>query len=522
MKRKLLVCSILAALALPGARSSAQDFRDALRYSQQYPEGTARSLAMGNAMVALGGDMGALSVNPAASGVYRYSELVLTPSLTFTHTEADYLNTVSSAGRTRAGLSNIGYVGTFSTGRKNRGLINWNLAIAFNRNNSFTSRMTAAGRTAQSSWLSSLAQNTGGIHARSLDLNDYNDPYARNLPWNSVLGWNTSLLDTLPDSGSDYLAATENLSGYNIIIGGDLDQRFSREASGNISEAILNFGGNFSNKFFFGINIGVQSIWYKYDETYSESAVNPSDFQSGFLHFTHRYHQRTSGTGINLKAGFIYLPVKGLRLGASISTPTWTYLYEEWEMRMSSAFSDGYSQSLTSPLGTYNYRVNTPFRWNAGAAYTFGSAGAVSVDYERVDYSRMKMIDPGDDFEFSSENQQIRNMFRASGILRIGAEVRVLPQLAIRAGYQLYSDSYREIPQDNQTAQERKTNTSLGSLGLGYASRKGFFADLAYQQYMKKNSETFSLYDDIVSQPAPAGTAQTGCGKLLLSLGFRF
>ena len=50
--------------------------------SQQNREGTARSVAMGNAFTALGGDMGSISINPASSAVYRYSEFSITPSIT--------------------------------------------------------------------------------------------------------------------------------------------------------------------------------------------------------------------------------------------------------------------------------------------------------------------------------------------------------------------------------------------------------------------------------------------------------
>lgn len=525
--KKILTYSMITMLAFSGGSMYAQDINDALRYSQQYNDGTARSVSMGNAMVALGGDPGALSINPASSGVYRYSELVFTPSMTFTDSKADYLGTRTSDNRSRFGVSNFGYVGSFATGRKNSGLINWNIAIAFNRINNFTSRMSATGRTAQSSWLASLAQSTAGIYGQSLDINSQRDPFAQNLPWNSILGWNTSLLDTLPDSGYDYMGATENLEGYNIVIGGELDQRFSRESTGNVSEAILNFGGNISNKLFFGVNIGIQSIWYEYNEYYSETAVNPADFNSQFRHFSHSYHQSTSGTGVNLKAGIIYLPVKGLRLGASISTPTWTYLYQKWETRMTSDFTDGYNQDLLSPLGTYNYRVNTPFRWNAGAAYTFGKIGVLSADYERVNYSKMKMFDRDDNtFIFNEENQYIANSFKASNILRAGAEIRVHPQFSIRAGYQLYNDTFRDIAAIDENTipvyQDRKINTNIGSLGIGYASESGFFADLAYQQQMKKSDDKFYLYDDTPAQPAPEGVNKSGYWKLLISLGFRF
>ena len=66
---------------LIGTSLHAQNMWDAYRYSQQFNEGTARSVAMGNASVALGGDMGNISINPAASGVYRYHEFVITPHL---------------------------------------------------------------------------------------------------------------------------------------------------------------------------------------------------------------------------------------------------------------------------------------------------------------------------------------------------------------------------------------------------------------------------------------------------------
>ena len=57
MFRKFTLC---AALLLFGTAAIAQNAYDALRFSEQYQEGTARSVAMGNAFTALGGDMGGM------------------------------------------------------------------------------------------------------------------------------------------------------------------------------------------------------------------------------------------------------------------------------------------------------------------------------------------------------------------------------------------------------------------------------------------------------------------------------
>lgn len=504
------------AVVFAGVAAYAQNAYDALRYSEQFSEGTARSVAMGNAFVALGGDMGGLSVNPASSAVYRYSEFVFTPSITVSGMESDYLGWSSSANKTRAGIANLGFVGSYNTGRRS-GLVNWSVGLVLNKQNNYTNTRKVFGRTDESSWLASLAYNTDGIYAPDMDLADYNDPfYLSNASWNSILGWNTSLLDTLPGTSDMYYAATENLNGDEISVGGELAQRFNAVSTGNVTEAVINWGGNFSNKLFVGVNLGIQSILYKYEESYSEEAGNSSDFMSGFRYFNAGYRYKATGTGINLKAGFIYLPTEWLRVGASISTPTWMYLSEEWENGMYSEFDDGYRQNITSPLGTYNYRLNTPFRWNAGVALRIGNIGLLSADYESVDYSKAKLRDADYEFGYDVENSDINRLFAKQDVVRVGAEVNVNPAFAVRGGYQYYSSPYTDGSSDDAL--------NVGSVGIGYVAPWGasdFFIDVTYQQKLHSGREEFSLYDN-TTIAAPAGTAKNSNWKLLVSLGFRF
>ena len=64
MKKLLILIALMAPFALAG-----QNAWDAMRYSQVNYQGTARSLALGNAVTALGGDFGSITLNPAASAV---------------------------------------------------------------------------------------------------------------------------------------------------------------------------------------------------------------------------------------------------------------------------------------------------------------------------------------------------------------------------------------------------------------------------------------------------------------------
>ena len=187
MFRKIILS---AALAFMGVSLMAQNVYDALRYSEQYSEGTARSVAMGNAFVALGGDMGAFSINPASSAVYRYGEIVFTPSVTVASSTADYLGSTQSASKVKPGIANVGFVTSVDTGREHTGLISWSAGLVFNKQNNYTYKQKIHGKTDQTSWLSSLAYNTDGIYAPSMDMGGkYNPFYDSAAGWNSILAW---------------------------------------------------------------------------------------------------------------------------------------------------------------------------------------------------------------------------------------------------------------------------------------------------------------------------------------------
>ena len=71
--RKTALIILLAAISSFAAL--AQTAYDAFLFSETNYEGTARTVAMGNAFTALGGDLGSISLNPAGSAVAKYSQV---------------------------------------------------------------------------------------------------------------------------------------------------------------------------------------------------------------------------------------------------------------------------------------------------------------------------------------------------------------------------------------------------------------------------------------------------------------
>jgi hypothetical protein len=511
-----LFLSLLIAVAL-----FAQTTDDALNLAQEYYEGTARSMAMGNAFTALGGDLGAISINPASSGVLRYSQITFTPSLTTTVHNTGYLGHTNSTKNTGLTVSNFGTVLSFDTGNYN-GLLNYSFGFVYNKKNSFRSGMAAEGTTNNSSMLSSIAAGLEGVDWQSIDLEKTTNPYVSSgASWPGILAWNTYVLAPLSflggkyaDVNDSYMASTENYNELTdeLQIGGDLRQRFNRKTRGSNEEFALNFGGNISDFLYFGMNLNIHTVNQTTEEYYEEVAVNPSDFQDGFVSMDNSFWLHTVGSGINFKAGVIVTPFAGLRLGATITTPTRYTLTDEWDYTMNTAFNNGNTYTGYTPTGTYAYKLTTPMRWSVGAAYTFLDKGLLSVDYEHVNYAATRFTEErGGAGNFADVDYAIEHTFTNAHILRVGAEIRATDFLSIRGGYQQYSPAVKGASSRNAY-----------SAGLGFNISPTFSIDLAWSR-LAGTTDTFQLYDDYSSAvTVPTGTNWHSMSKAVCTLAIKF
>lgn len=494
----------------------AQSAEDGLLFSQEEYEGTARTVAMGGAFTALGGDLGAVSFNPASSGVFRYSQFTFTPSTTKSRAISTYLGQDSKDKNRRLGVSNLGYVSSFDTGNYS-GLLNFNFGIVYNRKNNLNSIMSAVGSTDASSYLGSLAGGLEGTDFSMLDYSDgFNPYYDGYAPWAGIAAYNAYLVDLDGEWDDAYIGATENKDGNEIFTGGMIDQTYNRKTTGSVQEYALNFGANFNDNLYLGANLNLLSVEYDDEQKYSEFARHSSDFQSGWAGMSQTYKRTTTGSGINLKIGAIYTPLPGLRIGATLTTATLYNLTDKWHYTMrafydSSPLENHVSNTVQTPEGYFDYQVKAPMRWSVGAAYTFDDNGLISIDYEGVDYSSISMKDYlGNPNEFSYENSYIYQNFKASHVLRIGGEYWIASNFALRGGYTSYS-----------AAADYLNSRQYLSFGLGWKIDRSTTLDLAWQKRLEEN-EDFTLYDDYAGIAAPVGQLRNLQKKFLITLGFKF
>lgn len=538
--------SLIIAMAFAAVCSYAQTAYDALLFSENNYEGTARTVAMGNAFTALGGDLGSVTINPAGSAVAGYSQVTLTPGLTISASStkgvspyADgslpYFEKEIRSRITRLSMPNLGVTLNFDTHRKS-GLKNITLGFLMNRSAGWDEDVYASGTNNTTSFMGSMAYDAtvNGYFGADLGADDAYDY----MPWKPVVGYQSGMISTFGGYDDQFVGASEVIyDNGEVAVGGPLAQSYGRVVQGGKYDYVFNLGANISDFIYIGANLGISSLDYGYDEYFKENAVDPSDFEivmsNGdrlyFKEMNYRYSYSATGAGYYGKVGVIVTPGLGFRFGAAIQTPVVNKITEEWRMSGETYYTDaGYNAYAESPYGRGTYTMVSPFRANFGLAYALGQFGVVSADYEMCDYGQMRYRTGGVDRDYFEEvNNDIRERFGASHIVRIGAEVKPFSTIAIRAGYraatspELYDSWGEKIP---------VTTTQNVSFGLGYSSKNSFFADLAVRKTIMAE-EYFMPYADYMYDEdgyvlenayAPELMIRRNLWKVFLTFGWRF
>jgi len=563
----LLLCAAYAA--------SAQSAGLAMQFGSNSYYGTARTLGMGNAVTAVGVDLGSANINPAGLAVAGYSQVTVTPGVSICSGKSAYATSVGTTmgdySRARFEFPNFGLSLRFDTGLK-QGLRSFTFGFVSNVANNYLAEDYSTGtdnKTSMAGYYASVANATGMPGDIYNDKERYSTVNSRLYGWNTILAYDNKLINYNPDApaGSGYFGSNQKVSGSQAYVPGNLRQQSSSSTYGVKRDVIFNFGFNIDNCLYLGVNLGIPSLRYNYQESYMEAAVNPKDFPvrlqddlsvgdlTYFKSMTYSYFYSSVLTGVYGKFGVLWLPNEWLRLGFAGKTPTGYRISDSYQSDITTTVEDARQcvSGNPSPYGEYTYRYTSPFELNFGVAATFGHTALLSVDYEMTSYGTMFYSDPRNQGSakrygatFYDINKTISNFCGLSHFLRVGGEYNVLRFLAVRAGFNLLTSPekyYINGSGETVTMNEymaffedyEKGLLNLGrkfsnkevsrsySIGVGYNSGGTFFADLAARLTSLPNRcySPYGDYDNTVLSP----TVTLSGRKLIditLTVGFRF
>ncbi|MDY0102434.1 MAG: hypothetical protein RBS07_05810 [Lentimicrobium sp.] len=461
---------------------NAQNEIDALRYSRLNYSGSARFVAMGGAFGALGADFSTLSQNPAGIGLYRSSEISITPSIAITRTEADLNGNFREDSRYNFNLGNVGIVMAYDPTLQNSQSLWKNVQFGFglNRMANFNNRVNIESDNQLSSYLSSYVESANGVHPEDLGAFD------------TKLAYETELMFVVDSANWIYDIDKPN---------GGVNQRKSIDSKGSINEMVFTLGANYNDRIYLGATVGVPYIRYIENTSITETAL--ADDQTVFNSMTRTDYLETSGTGINFKFGLIFRATDWLRLGGAIHTPTfYSSMTDSYGATMRAKYDNGFTASQSAD-GVYDYELNTPMRAIGSIGFIVGKSGVISADYEYVDYAASRLRAP--DYDFYNENENIRNSYLEAHNLRFGTEWRY-GSVNFRGGYGISANPYKY-----------GTSSVMNSYSAGIGIReKGFFIDMAWvgSQY----DDEYYLYSGLVN----TATTTTFNNSFLLTLGVKY
>lgn len=507
---KPLALTLLAVTVFCGS-ASAQTDEDILRFSRyNYGFGTARSAAMGGAFASLGADLSSAVINPAGLGMYRRSEISISPSFTSANTEStnrDVLgNFKSKADKSRFAINNWG--AAFNVYNGSSGLTSMTLGFSYNKMIDFNSTTSVIGRSS-SSMIDAFGIQMAGSGIVPKKDSPLGFGYDFGL-WGAIMAYNTSLLDYDYDNNEYF---TKNLFDPDNAVFGS---RFRKMTTGSTGQYDLSAGFNISNKVYLGLGFGIQDITYKETASYGETPENNKNY--GLNNFNYTQQLRQDASAWNFKFGAIIRPVDELRIGLAIHTPTYISVDEYYNADMTAVYNDFPQTNDYVIAGDPNrYNLQTPARFIGGLSYTFGGMAIVSVDYERVWYNKMKMF--WDDW--NEEDLEITDVvaaaYKPANNIRAGLEVVATDNVFVRLGYAYYDSMY-----SNESMKDYG-KTSNYSGGLGY--RTGNWSlDVAYIYMQTKDAPAQIYHQSIGDFTAQSGifTAERFRHNVTLTASVRF
>ena len=304
-----------------------------------------------------------------------------------------------------------------------------------------------------------------------------------------------------------YVIDTSGVQYFSNVPYQSTDQLKTITTDGKIDEWVITAGGNYSNKLYIGASLGIQKLHYSEDASYKESYGDWFQFNQ-----TLNVH----GTGYNFKLGIIYKPVQILRIGAAIHTPTHYYINEDYYNTMDvqnpyypnqASFYPTDSLNNTLPTGTNKYQLITPFRFVGSVGLNLFKLAMISVDYEYLDYSNLRLRNGAYGYNYTSENDEIQNTYKSTFNLKTGAEVR-LSGIYLRGGFGYYGSPYKS----SEINKDAYYLSYSGGIGI---RESNYFFDIAY--VYTTHSENYALYPN-------SGFAKLDMAnqRVLATIGFRF
>jgi len=272
----------------------------------------------------------------------------------------------------------------------------------------------------------------------------------------------------------------------NVTPGGNYYQENSIYSNGYNGKLSFNAATSYKDKLYIGVNLNSHFTDYVQSTSFYESNRNTltTDYTVTNLRFNNNLH--TFGTGFSFQIGAIAKVTNEIRLGLAYDSPIWYNLSDELSQNVTAISANTVNElppDVVDPniINYYQpYELTTPSKITGSFAYIFGKTGLISLDYSLKNYT-CTQFEPENDPYFRDLNNEMSNILKTSGELRVGAEYKI-KEWSLRGGYRFEESPYK----DGTTIGD--LNSFSGGLGYNFGA---FKLDFSYTNAQRNSQQPF-------------------------------
>lgn len=537
-------------IATAGTRPlRAQSVGDALRFSETFPLGTARSLGVGNSMSALGADWSAVAANPAGLAAFRRNELAITTAGLISSSDAitfeavAFPNGVDREPQVFGGAS-PGAASDFQFAVPQVSLVltrrpigskwtQFNFGLGVSQSNRFEERFGFEGELPGSItdvWLDAangyalddqgrrlFDEPPGGGPAQfftnPLSITDLQNSISLDLAFLSG-----ALVPFDENEVPEFYETDYDVFGRSDVYrpGTPITKRGTVTREGRNAAIDLSFGANYDEKLMIGATLGLSRL--RYESIFNYQEVDDGDDVEVFDRLDYNQFSTITGTGVQVRLGAIYRFSQAFRAGLAYHSPNFVSIEDAFDANLLYRFTDdqgtrdfGVQRPASASVIEYDFR--SPSQYKASAAALIGKRGFVSAELTYLDFGGANFGAPDDAFPEDEEeidfiNAGIEEELQSAVQVRLGGEANLAP-FKLRAGFQ-----YVGAPFEGEDA-------VLG-LNAGVGFRKNRLGlDLGYQTLIRPERNFSPYLREPVNFPEPSVTYTPTSHTVALTLGWK-
>ena len=450
--------TILIGSLLMMEMSVAQNVNDVNRFLTTELNGSARYTSMAGAFGALGGDLTALSFNPASSSVFLNSEFGASVNYKNKLTKGTYFGTSTNRENDDLSLDHFGAVFVFNNKNTESPWSRVSVGINLHKIATYDQKASINGT------------NTNGI-------DQYFEYYADGLDFENLPIYDgetvSEVYKILGDENGfgaqqaflgyqSYIVNPFNFENgnteyYSNVDYNQVNHQLSLNNDGWHRKTSFNISGLYRNIFHVGVNINSHNLKFSSIQNLLETGQSLKsdtydiDFKNTLL---------TLGDGTSVQIGGI-LRLKNIRFGVTYDSPQWLTMIDEttqsidtFHFEENSVVNEIIDPNITNVYEPYDLKI--PSKTTLSFAYIFGSKGIISADYSSQNAGNTVLSDQYGSNYLNTVSSRVNSEFGSINTLKVGGEYRI-KDISFRSGILSRNGVYK-----NST-----TNDIALTLGLG-------------------------------------------------------